>query len=136
MAKREQRLAEERKLIASVFTDVIRSGDWFLLPNDTRAVRYGWSPVPFPVAFHAQPQHPGQVPYGIYVPSSALCNGHVPGNFSSQAGNRQPFKGEWGVLSWQGDADGRPWFPNVNIREGANLLNFALTFEERFKQGA
>ena len=136
MAKREQRLLEEQQLIASVFPEVVRSGDWFLLPNDARAVRYGWTPVPFPVAFHAQPEHPGQVPYGIYVPSSALCSGRGPGNFNPSVNHEPPFQGNWGVLSWQGDGDGRPWVPNVNIREGANLLNFALTFEERFKQGA
>lgn len=135
MVEREERLDEEHQLIASVFTEVIRSGDWFLIPDDTRAARYGWDPVPFPVAFHAQPGHPGQVPYGIYVPSSALCSGAVPENFSAQAGNKPPFKGEWGVLSWQGDADDRPWIPKANIREGPNLLNFLLTFEERFKQG-
>lgn len=136
MADREQRLQEEFELIASVFSDVIRSGDWFLIANDTRAVRHGWSPDPFAVAFHAQKEHPGQVPYGIYVPSASLVNGQVPTNFSAKASNRPPFDGEWGVLSWQGDADKRAWFPKTNIREGDNLLNFMLTFGERFKQGA
>ena len=136
MDRRELRLKEEHKLIGRFFPSAIRSGDWFLIPDDARATRRGWSPDPFPVAFHAQPGHPGQVPYGIYVPSSARAGGHTPNNFSVSANHVPPFEGEWGVLSWQGDADGTPWIPKQVIRSGANLLNFLITFEERFKQGA
>ena len=136
MAERERRLDEEHRLIATVFPRVVRSGDWFLIPDDARTKRYGWTPDPFPVAFHAQPRHPGQVPYGIYVPSSAQIGGQTPNNFTSNAENRPPFAGQWGVLSWQGDADDIPWVPAQQIREGANLLNFVITFEDRFKQGA
>lgn len=135
MDERELRLGQEHELIASVFPSVVRSGDWFLLQNDTRAIRSGWTPDPFPVAFHAQPGHPGQVPYGIYVSPSARVNGRTPNNFSATTGNPPPFDGEWGVLSWQGDADGIPWFPKQRISDGSNLLNFLITFEERFKQG-
>lgn len=135
MANRELRLQEELRLIATVFRDVVRSEDWFLLPNDARAARYGWIPEPFPVALHAQPGHPGQVPYGIYVRSCVRIGNQVPNNFKATASNRPPFEGQWGVLSWQGDADGTPWIPAQRIREGANLLNFVVTFEERFKQG-
>ena len=135
MDERELRLDEEYQLIVRVFPSVIRSGDWFLIENDARATRAGWSPDPFPVAFHAQPGHPGQVPYGIYVPSSALIGDQASSNFSADASNRPPFDGQWGVLSWQGDADGIPWIPAQVVREGANLLNFLITFEERFKQG-
>ena len=134
MAERELRLEEEHQLIASVFPSVIRVRDWFLIPDDTRPPRHGWTPDPFPVAFHAQPGHPGQVPYGIYVSSSARIGGQTPNNFSADASNRPPFEGQWGVLSWQGDADRMPWVPAQRIREGANLLNFLITFEERFKE--
>lgn len=135
MAERELRLEEEHRLIATVFPSVVRSQDWFLIPDDARATRYGWTPGPFPVAFHAQPGHPGQVPYGIYVPSSAQIGGQVPNNFNGNASNRPPFEGQWGVLSWQGDDQGIPWVPAQRIREGANLLNFLITFDERFKEG-
>ena len=135
MDERERRLEEEHRLIARVFPSVIRSGDWFLIEHDARAKRAGWSPDPFPVAFHAQPEHPGQVPYGIYVPSSTRVGGQTPSNFSTEASNRPPFDGQWGVLSWQGDADGTPWIAKQKVREGANLLNYLITFEERFKDG-
>ena len=114
---------------------VVRSGDWFLVPNDLRATRHGWTPEPFPVAFHAQPKHPGQAPYGIYVLSSAQVRGQGPDNFKSNAKHRPPFDGEWGVLSWQAEDDRIGWVPAQRIREGSNLLNFFITFEERFKQG-
>ena len=135
MAERELRLEEEFQLIVSVFPSVVRQGDWFLIPDDTRAVRHGWTPDPFPVAFQAQPGHPGQVPYGIYVSSSVQVGGKTPDNFTAAASNRPPFEGQWGVLSWQGDSDGTPWVPRRQIRSGANLLNFLITFEERFKEG-
>ena len=135
MAERELRLEEEHQLIASVFPSVIRVRDWFLIPDDARAPRHGWTPDPFPIAFHAQPGHPGQVPYGIYVPSSVQIGGQTPSNFTANASNRPPFEGQWGVLSWQGDSDGIPWVPAQQIRAGANLLNFVITFEERFKEG-
>lgn len=135
MGERERRLEEEHDLIVSVFPSVIRSGDWFLIEHDARATRAGWSPDPFPVAFHAQPRHPGQVPYGIYVPSSVRIGDQVPNNFTADASHVPPFDGQWGVLSWQGDAEGIPWIPAQVVREGANLLNFVITFEKRFKQG-
>ena len=136
MDERELRLQQEYQLIASVFPSVIRSGDWFLLEHDARATRAGWSPDPFPVAFHAQQEHPWQEPYGIYVPSSARVGGQPPNDFVADASNRPPFSGQWGVLSWQGNADGRPWTAKQDIREGANLLNYLITFEQRFLQGA
>jgi len=133
--ERESRLNAEHHLITSVFPRVLRSGDWFLLEDDARATRCGWTPSPFPVAFHAQQQHPGQVPYGIYVPSSARVRGQTPNDFTANAATQPPFDGDWGVLSWQGDADGKPWIPAQTLREGANLLNYLITFEKRFKQG-
>ena len=135
MDNRELRLQQEHELIASVFPSVVRSGNWFLLQNDRRAIRGGWTPDPFPVALHAQPGHPGQVPYGIYVSAAVRVGGQQPNNFSASTANSPPFNGEWGVLSWQGDDDGTPWFPRQEVRDGSNLLNFLITFEERFKQG-
>jgi hypothetical protein len=132
---RAHRLDEEHKLLASFFADIVREGDWFLLPDDVRARRLRWTPTPFPVAFHAQPEHPGQMPYGIYVPSSAQVGGQAPNNFQPAANNRPPFAGQWGVLSWTPEEPGRPWMPKTPLEQGSNLLNYALTFEGRFREG-
>ena len=125
------RLEHEHLLIAEFFPTVCRSGSWFLIPDDARATRLGWTPDPFPVAFHAQPRHPGQAPYGIFVPSSVRVGGRAPENFASTSASGPPFDGEWGVLSWICD----PWIPKGQIRQGSNLLNFLLTFEQRFREG-
>lgn len=136
MDSRALRLEEEYRLLSSFFSEIVREEDWFLLPDDARARRVGWTPEPFPVAFHAQPKHPGQAPYGIYVASNARVNRRAPSNFQAAARNRPPFPGQWGVLSWTPERPGLPWVPKARIDEGANLLNFALTFEERFREGA
>ena len=135
MDDREGRLDQEHDLLLTVFSEIERAGDWFLLPDDVRARRLGWTPDPFPAAFHAQPKHPGQVPYGIYALSKAQVGGREPKNFQPVASNRPPFPGQWGVLSWTADAPGVPWVPKTPIEEGANLLNYVLTFEERFREG-
>lgn len=131
MDSRQLRLDEELRLLLRVFPSIVCNGDWFLLADDVRARRFGWTPEPFSVAFHAQPQHPGQVPYGIYVSSNAQVDGKSPNNFQAAASNRPPFPGQWGVLSWTVD----PWVPRSPIEAGANLLNYAITFEERFREG-
>ncbi len=135
MADRERRIGEELELLLEVFPDLIYEpkGDWFLIPSDLRAPAVGWTPQPFPVAFHAQPNHPGQAPYGIYIRSDARIRGAAPQRFKADADQKPSFPGAWGVLSWTIDG---PWVPKVPAREGANLLNFVLSFEERFRSGA
>lgn len=132
MAERERRIREELELLREVFPDLIYEpkGDWFQIPNDLRALAVGWTPQPFPVAFHAQPNHPGQAPYGIYVREDVKVGGSTPQNFNSSAGQKPPFPGVWGVLSWTIEG---PWLPKEPAREGANLLNYALSFEERYR---
>ena len=135
MDNRALRLEEEHKLLVEFFPNIMRDGDWFLVPDDPRARKIGWTPDPFPVAFHAQPKHPGQAPYGVYITSCAKIGGRTPENFNANAANRPPFPGRWGVLSWTPEKPGLPWVPKTAIHEGANLLNFLCTFEERFREG-
>lgn len=118
-----------------VFPDLVHepAGDWFMIRNDLRALAAGWSPDPFPVAFHAQRKHPGQAPYGIYVRFDARVDGVAPNNFKAKTSVIPPFPGAWGVLSWTVEG---PWIPMEPAREGANLLNFVLSFEERFRSDA
>ena len=132
MDERTARLEEEHKLLLVVFPDILHSRDWFCISDDARARRLGWGPNPFPVAFHAQPGHPGQAAYGIYIPSDATVNGAAPKNFQAVASNVPPFPGRWGVLSWTHES---PWVARTSVHESTNLLNFALGFGVRFKQG-
>lgn len=134
MVDRGERIREEYELLRSVFEAAVYNpvGDWFLIPDDHRAAEHGWLPTPFPVAFHAQTDHPGQAPYGIYVPSGVTVRGSTPNNFQASAQNRPAFPGTWGVLSWSVEG---PWIPKGDVRAGANLLSFALSFIERYRTG-
>ncbi len=127
------RLDEELLVLRSVFPRASRDGSWFLIPDYPMRESWGWTPNPMPVAFHAQPNHPGQQPYGIYVPTDALVRGNVPGNRAG-AGNRPPFAGDWSILSWS--PQGGEWRPKGIVREGANLLTYALGFRDRFAEGS
>jgi hypothetical protein len=130
--ERAIRLDDEHRLLLEVFRGILRNGDWFCIPDDARARRLGWSPDPFPVAIHAQPGHPGQAPYGIYVASEAMVNRAAPKDFQPTASNVPPFPGSWGVLSW---THASSWVARRSVRESTNLLDFAIGFQERFSQG-
>lgn len=132
MDERAARLEEEYKLLLELYPNILRQGDWFCISDDERARRLGWAPEPFPVSFHAQPGHPGQAAYGIYVASNTMVNGSAPDNFQAAASNVPPFPGSWGVLSWTHLS---PWVARMSVRESTNLLNFVIGFEVRFKEG-
>jgi hypothetical protein len=129
------RIVAELELLRTRFPDILyqANGHWFLIPAYPMPAGRVWTPSPMPVAFHAQPGHPGQHPYGIYVPSGVRVDGHPPANFKDTADKRPPFPGSWAVLSWQ--PDGGQWIAKDDIRKGSNLLNYALGFTERFLQG-
>lgn len=126
------RLDDELVLLRSTFPATERSGPWFLIPDYPVPAEWGWTPRPLRVAFHAQPQHPGQQPYGIYAPTDVRVRGNGPGNCAA-ASNRPPFPGEWSVLSWSPQST--EWRPKADVRAGSNLLTFALSFRDRFAEG-
>ncbi|MFZ5481112.1 MAG: hypothetical protein ACOZNI_30400 [Myxococcota bacterium] len=131
----DARIAAELELLRSVFPDVqhAESGfHWFLLPKYPMGDIGGWTPQPLPVAFHAQQAHPGTQPYGIYVPSDVLFQGRPPNNITA-AGNHPPFPGSWSIMSWS--PQGGQWRPTAEIQRGSNLLNWALGFADRFREG-
>lgn len=131
-----ERIAAELSLLETVFPDIefVEHGSWFLIPKYPVPPDPSWSPSPMRVAFCAKPGHPGQSPYGIYVPSGVRVDGQVPQRMKDPADQQPPFPGPWAVLSWQ--ADGDEWKAHADIRQGSNLLNFALGIRERFSQGA
>lgn len=127
-------VAAELELLRGVFPDIVylEDGDWFLIPEYPLSGTTEWTPAPLSVAFHAQPGHPGQAPYGIWVPSGVRVRGEAPNNIQDPANKQPPFPGRWALLSWT--VNGK-WQPKANPREGANLLDYALGFKERFNQG-
>lgn len=132
MDNRDARLEEEHPLLLELNPTIVRSSEWFLVPDDERARRHGWSPEPFPVAFHAQPGHPGQAPYGIYIASNATVGGVTPNPFQAVAKNTPPFPGSWGVLSWTPQS---AWVAHEEVHKSSNLVNFYLGFDARYRAG-
>lgn len=131
------RVEEELVLLREVFGVVehqqVGKEHWFRIPAYPGVDDLGWSPEPMPVAFHSQAGHPGQDPYGIYVPAGARVGGRPPGNAKDPAAKQPPFSGRWAVLSWT--VESSTWRPKANARAGSNLVNFALGFIERFRSG-
>jgi hypothetical protein len=130
----EARLELEMLLLKGHFgAALVREGTWFLVP-DYAVGAEGWNREKTAVSFRAQVGYPGTPPYGIFVPAGIRFNGAMPQNYQEPVGERPPFPGEWGLFSW-GPDDGQ-WRPGSTPREGSNLLNFALSFANRFRQGA
>ena len=96
------------------------------LPSD-------WNRSVTEVAFQAQVGHPGTPPYGIYVPIGLLYKGMKPDNYAEPAPTQPPFPGTWGIFSWA-PVDGQ-WQPKADVLTGANLLNWAIGFTSRFREG-
>lgn len=130
----EGRLELEALLLRGRFgANLVREGAWFLVSTYPVAGN-GWNRDKTQVSFRAQVGYPGTPPYGIFVPAGMRFNGAMPKNYQEPVAERPPFPGEWGLFSWAPD-DGQ-WRPGATPREGSNLLNFALSFANRFHQGA
>lgn len=126
----DPRLTTEISLLRTRFPDLEynEAGRWILLP--TYPVPAGWSPSPVPVAFQIQPSYPATPPYAFCVPEDLRCNGAVPGNSSAPVS--VPFPGTWRQISWAPES----WTPGAQPQTGSNLVQWALGFIQRFKEGA
>jgi len=131
----EKRLQQEHELLLKFYPTAIRNGLWFLIPSYPVANDRGWNREVVNVAFQAQANHPAAAPYGFHVPSGMLCNGAKPANYTEPSQTIPPFGEAWGMFSWT-LADGVPWIPQADLVSGANLLNFARSIGDRFREGA
>ena len=128
------RIFEELALLRERWPDLtyVPYGRWTLFPT------YGelpadWLPRVIPVAFQIQPVHPGTPPYGFHVPVGITYRGQRPNNYPEPAAAQPPFEGRWGIFSWT--LGNGQWQPKADVRAGANLLNWALGFIHRFREG-
>jgi hypothetical protein len=127
----EQRLAEELALLRAAYPDLEdRRADgavWARIP--TYPVPDGWSAPSVEIAFQI-PILAGQAPYAFYVrPPLKLANGNAPSNYTPTA--TTPWGGDFAQFSW---SPLQQWIPKANLREGANMLNFARSFADRFRE--
>lgn len=132
----EQRLQQEHDLLLKFYPATTRNGLWFLIPGYAVAGDRGWNQSAVDVAFQAQGNHPAAAPYGFHVPIGILCNGKKAANYNEPSPARPPFTSSsgWGFFSWT-VGDGVPWIPKADLVSGANLLNFARSIADRFREG-
>jgi len=126
----DARLEQELALLRTRFPDLEyhEAGRWILLPS--YPIAEGWSSSTIPVAFQVQPSHPATPPYAFAVPDSLHFHGAIPGN--STAPVAVPFPGSWRQISWSPES----WTPGAQPQSGSNLVQWALGFIQRFREGA
>ena len=127
----EQRLAEELALLRTAYPDLedrrVDGAVWVRIPD--HPVPEGWSATSVEIAFQISIQA-GQAPYGFYVrPPLKLANGNAPSNYAPTA--TTPWGSDFAKFSW---SPLQQWIPKANLREGANMLNFARSFADRFRE--
>jgi len=129
----KERIAQELALLRARWpdTEYRAAGHWFRIP--AYQVSAGWNRSATDVAFQPQVGHPGTPPYGFYALEGLRFNGEKPDNYVEPAPTQPPFDGVWGIFSWA-PADGE-WRPTADPKNGSNLLNWALGFAARFREG-
>jgi Prokaryotic E2 family E len=125
------RLAAELELLRTTFRDLeTREADgrtWVRLPS--YAVPEGWSASTAEVVF-AFPVEVGQPPYAFQVrPALTLATGNAPSNYTPNV--TTPWGDGFAQFSW---SPNEPWIPTTDLRAGANMLNFAMSFRSRLEE--
>ena len=130
------RLAKELAMLKTHFPDIEfleQDYGWFRIPR--YAIPPGtWNSTECSVCFQVPAGYPGEPPYAFWTnPMLRLAaNGGPPVN-NYQEPSPTPFCGTWGKFSWQHD---KSWQPGAEPDSGTNLLDFAITFKDRLREGA
>lgn len=128
-----ERVDEELELLRNWFItnlDFNPDGNWirireYHIPSDL------WVPPVVEVAFQIPEGIPGQAPYGFHVrPVLDLTHGGKINNYTAPTSN--PWGDGWGTFSWQL----QEWVPGATARDGTNMVDFARSFADRFREGA
>jgi hypothetical protein len=128
------RLEQELELLRRHFPtlEYVAEGHWIRLPGQPLPPGL-WNERQVDICFQVPPGHPGQKPYGFYVrPQPTLANGAAILNTTQSSEPPFPGAGAWLKFSW----DVPEWNATSDIRSGSNLLNYALTFQDRLTEGA
>jgi len=126
------RLDEELDLLRSNYPglEYRQEGHWVRFPEYVVPVEI-WGQSTVEVSFQIPERIPGQAPYGFFVrPHMTLRNQQPVGNYAYPA--QTAFGGDWGKFSWQLLV----WEPSANVVAGTNMVNFARSIGDRFREGA
>jgi hypothetical protein len=124
------RLYNEFQHLKGHFKTALQHENWFLLPD--HPLPEGWSLKTANIAFRVLPGYPATPPYGFFVPNGLRFEGAIPSNYQEGVADVPPFDGKWAMFSWAP----QEWKSSDSIAAGFNLLNFALSFTVRLKEGA
>ena len=128
-----ERAAAELEALRRVYPDLefFEDGQWVRLPR--YRIPPGWSATEVEVAFQIPPQI-ATAPYGFYVrPIITLAGGGKPENYNAaiSAGILPAaWGGGWAHFSWQNES----WRPQDDVAAGDNMLHFARSFADRFRE--
>ncbi|MBA7532244.1 hypothetical protein ES705_24470 [subsurface metagenome] len=130
----EERIEQELNLLRKYYPDlkVDEGKRWILLPGYTLPKRMAWNKDVIDICIEIRPGYPGTHPYGIYVPADLRYDGQELLNWQPKANNQPSFFGNWAMISWSPEGQ---WKPGSDVVKGFNMLNFVLSFVERFKEG-
>ncbi len=126
----ELRLASEFNHLKGHFTNAKQRESWFLIPG--YPLPDGWSLQHADIAFRVISGYPGTPPYGFFVPAGLRFKDTLPSNYQEAINDVPPFDGAWGMFSWSPE----DWRSSDDVAGGYNLLNFALSFAVRLREGA
>lgn len=127
------RVEQEFSLLSGWFgetLDDIVDGNWVRL-SEYRIPLDLWTPDVVEVCFQLPPGLPAQAPYAFHVrPRVALVSGATIRNYTYPTAT--PYGDGWGTFSWQLTE----WRPGAEPCSGTNMLDFARSIADRFREGA
>jgi hypothetical protein len=129
-----ERIEQEVSLLRKYYPDLsVDAGErWIKIPNYILPVGMSWNKKIMDICIEIRTGYPGTPPYGIYVPSDLRYDGKELLSWQPIANNQPSFPGPWAMISWSPEGQ---WMPGSDIITGSNLLNFVLSFADRFKEG-
>lgn len=126
------RVEQELHLLRTWFGDrleYVPDGHWVRLSE--YRIPDLWLPDMVEVCFQIPPGLPGQAPYAFHArPQLQLVSGAAVNNYTYPTAT--PFGDSWGTFSWQLSE----WQPGAEPCNGTNMLDFARSIADRFREGA
>lgn len=128
-----ERIRKEIALLKKHFIkiDFVEDGQGVLIKDYQIPADLPWNRKSTDVCFKILEGYPGTPPYGFYVPKGILYDNHVPDSYKESPDDKPSFPGEWGFFSWVQEN----WQPTADLVTGSNLLNFVMSFRDRFLEG-